>query len=63
MIAGICISHKSGYLGSTCPACVVQQQLSKVVADLHKTESERDIWRRTVEERAVIVEIDDDVAL
>jgi hypothetical protein len=63
MIVGICTSHKSGYLGSTCPACIVQQQLSKVVGDLHKAQSDRDIWGRAVEERGVIVEIDDDVAL
>jgi hypothetical protein len=61
MIAGICTSHKAGYLGSTCPACVAQQQLSKVAADLHKAESERDRWRREVEERGVIVEIDDNL--
>jgi hypothetical protein len=63
MIAGICTFHRVIYIGSCCPTCVAQQQLSKVVADLHKAESERDIWRRTLEERGVIVEIDDDVAL
>ncbi len=61
MSAGICTFHRVLYLGSACPACVAQNRLAEVVADLCDVEDERDALRKTAEERGVFVEIEDDV--
>jgi len=59
MSAGICTFHRVLYLGWACPACVAQQRLSQVVADVCAVEDERDALRRAAEERGVQIELED----
>ena len=61
MSAGICLFHRVLYLGSACPACLAQNRLSTVIADLCEAADDRDALRRATEERGVMLEIEDDV--
>jgi hypothetical protein len=63
MSAGICTFHRVLYLGSACPACVAQNRLSEVVADLCDVEDERDALRKAAKAHGVTLEVEDDADL